>query len=298
MNASIIITNWNGKNILEKNLPSVVVASKNKINRISEIIIVDDYSSDNSVEFIKKNFPEIKLICHTQNRGFAYASNHGVRMASSKLVVLLNNDVSVSSNFLEYVFGHFKDENIFAVSLHERGGFPATIEFKNGFLHHEPGQKSFNATPTAWISGGSGMFRKSIWKKLGGFDSELFVPFYWEDTDLGYRAHKHGYELLWEPKAQVIHNHETTINTGNFNIGYMNRVKERNELLFLWKNITSKNLFRKHLRGLLSRSIKHPGYIKIIFLALRKRKLVLKRRQKEMQQSTVSDEAVFAKFNI
>jgi len=297
MKASIVITNWNGKKILEKNLPSVITASKNKINKISEIILVDDHSSDESVTFLEKNYPEVKLIRHTKNRGFAFASNHVVRMAKSELIVLLNNDVFVAEDFLGSVFRHFRDDGVFAVSLHERGGSCATISFVDGFLHHEPGSAMNKAVDTAWVSGGSSVIRKSIWKKLGGFDDELFAPFYWEDVDLGYRAHKHGYKLVWEPKAHVVHNHETTINEHSFSEKYMNSVKQRNQLLFLWKNITSKNLFHKHLKGLLKRCLKHPGYLKVVFLALQKRKLVLRKRQEEGQKSIVSDEAVFAKFN-
>lgn len=298
MKASVVITNWNGRHILEKNLPSVIAASKNKANKISEIIIVDDFSSDDSVRFIEKNYPKIKLIRHTKNRGFAFASNHGVRMAKSELVVLLNNDVSVAKDFLVSAFKHFEEDNIFAVGLHELGGLYATIDFREGFLHHEPGKKTNKITQTAWVSGGSCVVRKVIWRELGGFDYKLFAPFYWEDTDLGYRALKRGYQLLWDPEANVIHNHETTISVSNFDRVYIDRIKERNELLFLWKNIHSKSLFKKHLKGLLKRVLRHPGYLRIIWLALGKRKLVAKRRQQEKREANVSDEAVFAKFNI
>jgi len=81
LSVSIVIPNYNGELILSKNLPVVIRASKNPKNHIIEIIIVDDKSTDNSVNFIKSNFPQIKLIKHTANRGFYCAVNTGVRMA-------------------------------------------------------------------------------------------------------------------------------------------------------------------------------------------------------------------------
>src|SRR5438105_2155159 len=102
MSVSIIIPNWNGQSLLEKNLPSILLAYKNKKNKISEVIIVDDASSDSSVNYLKKNFDkEIKLVVHKINRGFAASVNTGVRSAKGEFVVLLNTDIIVSENFLE-----------------------------------------------------------------------------------------------------------------------------------------------------------------------------------------------------
>ncbi len=84
---SIVIPNWNGRALLEKNLPSILLAKKNKKNRILEIIIVDDGSTDDSVPFLKKEYAtSIRLIKHTKNRGFASAVNNGVRMAKGAYV--------------------------------------------------------------------------------------------------------------------------------------------------------------------------------------------------------------------
>ncbi|KKR84825.1 MAG: Glycosyl transferase, family 2 [Candidatus Woesebacteria bacterium GW2011_GWB1_41_10] len=129
--------------------------------------------------------------------------------------------------------------------------------------------------------------------KLGGMDEKLF-PAYWEDLDLCYRALKRGFRLIWEPSAKVVHEHETTYS--KMPKKYFQRMKERNQLLLIWKNLTSSSLFRKHLVGLVRRILKGPGYIRIVFMALGKLKDVIRLRNKEIKETWVSDEAIFASF--
>jgi len=295
MKVSIIIPNWNGKALLEKNLPSVITASNNLKNLVSEIIVVDDASTDDSVNFLKEKYNrEIRLIKHTSNRGFSASVNTGVRMARSALVCLLNTDVTVQKDFLAHVFPHFKDNNVFAVSLHEKGYGFSKGKFENGFITHSPGGQPKGAVETFWVSGGSGVFRRSQWLKLKGLDEALYVPFYWEDLDICYRAQKRGLTLYWEPKAIVVHKHESTIK--KLNHKYVSRIQERNQLLFIWKNLTSQSLKKRHFTGLLRRLISHPGYIKIVLAALSKYGRVRKLRKKEKKEARVSDEAIFARF--
>ncbi|KKS98467.1 MAG: Glycosyl transferase, family 2 [Candidatus Woesebacteria bacterium GW2011_GWB1_43_14] len=297
MQISIIIPNWNGKRLLEKNLPAVVNAKGNSKNNIAEIIIVDDKSTDDSIPFLESNYgSEVKIIRHRENRGFSSAVNTGVRSAKSPLVCLLNTDVVPSVNFLEAAIIHFSNPHVFGVSLHEQGYGYAKGKFEDGFMVHDPGKERPEVVDTFWVSGGSGIFRKETWKELKGMDELLFSPFYWEDIDLSYRAMKRGYRVLWEPKAQVIHNHESVINEGSFRKGYMNTIKQRNHLLFIWKNLTSPNLFKKHTRGLIKRVGRHPGYIRIVFMAFLKLLTVRKLRRKEKRESKVSDEAILARF--
>ncbi|MFH1970802.1 MAG: glycosyltransferase [Patescibacteria group bacterium] len=291
---SIIIPNFNGEDLIAKNLPKVLEAKNFKENRIIEIIIIDDASFDNSVKIIKKDFPQVKLIKHSKNRGFSCSANMGVRMAKGSFIVLLNTDVIPERNFLVSALPHFNDKNVFAVSLKEKGYSWAKGSFVNGFVKHEPGKEVKNPHITLWASGGSSIFRRSIWMKLQGMDEKLLSPFYWEDIDLSYRAVKRGYKILWEPNSLVEHRHESTIS--KLSKSYVQRIRERNELLFIWKNITSKNLIKKHVTSLITRVIRKPGYIRIVFMALLKFKLVLKRRKQEIKESKVSDEAIFAKF--
>lgn len=288
---SVIIPNINGEKLLEKNLPEVIKASKNPDNKIYEIIIVDDGSSDGSVKLLTKNFPEVKVIKHKINRGFSAAVNTGARMAKGNLILLLNNDVVPSSDFLAPALKHFDDEKVFAVSLHEKGYSYARGSFSAGYIQLAMGEESKSVHPSFYVSGGSGIFRRSMWMELGGMDEKLLSPFYWEDIDLGYRAEKKGYVNLWEPESHVVHNHESTI--GKFSKSYVQRIRERNQLLVIWKNIHSPALIRNHIVGVIRRTFRHPGYIRIVLMSLSKLGIALRERKKEIRLSNLSDEAVF-----
>src|SRR5512135_2812008 len=102
--ASVIIPVYNTQDLLRRNLPKVLEAFKNRSNNIVEIIVVDDASPDESANVVKKEFPEIKLIRHTVNRGFSASVNTGARAAKGNLLVLLNSDVIPSVNFLSKVY--------------------------------------------------------------------------------------------------------------------------------------------------------------------------------------------------
>lgn len=295
LTVSVVIPNYNGEGLLGKNLPKVIEAKNNPANHIIEIIIVDDASFDGSVAFLKANFPEAKLIKHKVNRGFSSAVNTGVRMAKGDLIVLLNTDVIPEKDFLVATLPHFKNKNVFAVSLHEKGYFWAKAAFVNGFLSHSIGEETDKPHITFWVSGGSGVFRRSQWIELGGMDEKLLSPFYWEDIDLSYRAAKRGFSIIWEPGSIVVHNHESTMS--KLSKKYVQRIRERNELLFTWKNITSNNLFRKHVANLFLRVLRHPGYLRIVLMALGRIGIANQKRKKEIKESKISDEAIFARFN-
>ncbi len=295
MKISIVIPWFNTDWLVEKNISVVVSAMENKRNNISEIVIVDDASTDKSISLIKNGFPKIRLIRHKSNKGFSAAVNTGIRAAKGELICLLNSDVVPSLDFLENIARHFDDQKIFAVSLNEVGIFGwAKGYFRDGFVGHEPGEKTDEVHDTFWVSGGSGVFRRSTWMLLGGLDEKLFSPFYWEDVDLCYRALKRGYRLIWDPKARVEHKHETSV--GMLSKNYVQKIRERNQLLFIWKNLTSNRLFGKHVTGLATRLLRHPGYIRIVVMALGKLILAIKARNREIKEAKVSDEIIFSRF--
>lgn len=295
MRVSIIIPSYNTRDLLRKNLPKVISAKDFEKNNILEIILVDDASPDDSVKVVRREFPQIKLIRHKVNRGFSASVNTGARSAKGELLALLNTDVIPEKDFLVSALPHFRKDNVFAVSFHEKGKyFWARGFFKDGYVEHEAGEKTDKPHATFWVSGGSGIFRRDYWMELGGMDEKALGPLYWEDLDLSYRAAKRGLELIWEPNAQVIHKHGATVNP--LSKSYVNRIQERNRLLFIWKNITSSNLTRRHIAGLMKRLVKHPGYARIVFMAILRLKVVLRAREKEKKECKVSDEAIFSTF--
>lgn len=292
---SIIIPSFNGSELIKKNLPKVIDAKNNSANSIFEIIIVDDGSSDDTAKLVKEKFPEVKLVKHKINRGFSATVNTGVRSSNGDLILLLNNDVIPEKDFLASALKHFEDPKVFAVSLHEKNYGWAKGSFKDGYVQIGMGEATNEVHTSFYVSGGSGVFRRKTWVELGGMDEKLLSPFYWEDIDICYRAAKRGYVNLWDPGSKVTHEHESTV--GKLPKSYVERIRERNQLLFIWKNIHSVSLVRKHVVGVMLRLIRHPGYLRIVFMAIGRLGIALKSRRCEMRESKVSDEAIFSRFS-
>ncbi len=257
---SIIIPSYNGKPLLAKHLPQVVKYSGHG----TKIIIVDDGSIDGTVAFLKENYPTITCLHREKNMGFPSAINLGVKAVETEFFVLLNNDVAVTKNYLEAALSHFEDQSVFAVTLNETTSSWPVVTWQ-GKLNYIRGENKTMAHFSAWASGGSAIFRTKHWYDLGGFD-EIYSPGYWEDIDIGWRAWKAGYSIIWEPKSKVIHEHESTFNL--YDRSHLNLIKQRNELIFNWKNITDENLRRGHWHYLAGYSLGHPGYLKVILSAL------------------------------
>ena len=265
MKISVIITNWNGINLLKKYFETAV---KNN-PEAQEIIFADDASQDSSVSFIaelQKKYPKIKIIANQKNLGFGKNSNNAVLASKGDLVVLLNSDINCRPNYLTPALKHFKNKNVFGVGFaeSERKNW-ARIFWEDGYLQHEP-QESIKTHISAWISGGSSVIRKEYFLKLGGFD-EIYSPFYCEDLDLGIRAWKSGFTLLWEPESVVEHRHESTIS--KFPKDFLNYIKERNRLLTVLRNISDPTLLRENKIAQFFRVLTGPNYIKIIRAAKR-----------------------------
>jgi len=286
---SVILTNWNGEKILKKHLPSIIKNSP----EAQEITVIDNGSKDNSLSYLKsiqKKHGKLKIISLKKNHGFGYASNLAVKKAKGDLVVLLNNDVSPHKNYLKNCLKHFSDPKVFGVSFNENDWAWAKIYWSNGYFQHCPGTQTKKAHITAWLSGGSSIIRRDLFLKLEGFDS-LFHPFFWEDVDLGYRAWKSGYRLLWEPHSKVDHQHESTVS--RFPRSFIDRIKERNQLLFIWKNITDPKLLLTHRLAQITRVIFGPNYIKVIHSAKKR----IKKMPPKTQKYALTDQEVFALFH-
>jgi GT2 family glycosyltransferase len=247
MHISIVIPNWNGVHLLKKHLQSVTRASHG-----AEIIVTDDMSTDGSVEYLKKNHPAVILVEGHTHQGFASNVNAGVAHATGKIVILLNTDVEPEPDFLDPLLAHFDDPEVFAVGCLEKSVEAGKTmlrgrglaHWNKGYYIHSRGRT--DRRTTAWVSGGSGAFRRSMWQELGGMDT-LYDPFYWEDIDLSYRARKSGWKTVFEPKSIVHHYHEEGKIKREFTPRDVKRIAYRNQFIFIWKNVTDIDLITSHV---------------------------------------------------
>lgn len=242
--ASVVIPNWNGRDLLERYLPSVVAALAG--NPGNEIIVVDNGSADGSAEFLHERFPQVRVLALPENRGFGGGSNAGFRAAHNDIVVLLNSDMRVAPDFLQPLLDGFTDARVFAVSCQiflsdpdKRREETGLTEgwWENGRLRvsHRDDPRVNALFPCFYAGGGSAAFDRAKFLELGGFDASL-APFYLEDTDLGYGAWKRGWTVFYQPASIVYHEHRGTIGR-KFSPAYIESVLKKNYLLFAWKNI-------------------------------------------------------------
>ncbi len=286
LSTSVVIPNWQGKQLLEKNLPKVLAIGAD------EVIVVENGSTDGSLELLQDKFPQVKVIVNNENEGFAKGVNQGVKVAAGDVIILLNTDVSPSKDLIKHILPHFQDENVFTVSFNEEEWSWARGCVKKGLIEHGPGEKTKETHISFWASGGSAAFDRRKWIELNGFNL-VYEPFYWEDVDLSYRAQKRGWEVLWEPKAQVEHKHEVTVGK-HFLGNKKDMVAQRNQILFFWCNITSTSMWIQHLFYTPLRLI-HPGYWIPFLWAILKLPQVFVSRVK-YAGGEVSDEEILAKF--
>ncbi len=286
MTVSVVIPNWQGAKLLKKNLPHVVALGA------SEVIVVENGSTDGSLELLKTYFPKVKVIVNQTNEGFAKGVNRGVKEAKGDIIILLNTDVIPEKGLLKYVLPHFKDNNLFAVTFNEGVWSWARGYFNKGLIEHSSGEKTKQVHDSFWASGGSAAFDKKKWDTLGGFNL-MYEPFYWEDVDLSYQAQKRGWRVLWDPQARVEHKHEVTVQ--KHSLGQKKElVSQRNQILFFWANITSPTMWVAHIMWMPVRLLS-LGYWKPFLWALTKLPQVLKSRTKGKEK--LSDETILERFS-
>lgn len=242
---SIVIVNWNGKALLEECLRSVYCQSF----KAFEVVVVDNGSTDGSVDAVKKSFPEVVVRENKENLGFAKGNNIGIGAASkeTKYILTLNNDTVLDRSFLTELIGaaeaspetvgmwapkilSIEDNSV----IDSVGGlliYPDGLAKGRGRLETDNGQYDLQAD--AFIpSACAGLYRKKMLAEIGGFDDEFFA--YCEDTDLGLRARLAGWEAGSVPKAVVFHHYSAT---GGRYTPFKAYLVERNRVWVAVKNL-------------------------------------------------------------
>lgn len=214
---SVIIPNWNGRDLLEDSLTSF----KKQTFKDFEIILVDNGSTDGSIDYVTGDFPEVKIIKLSKNLGFAKAINEGVKASRVEYVIFLNNDTKVHQdwvkNLVECASAHPEviSVNPKLLNFYDRKKIDGV-----GILINEVGQ----AKSIGWqesdqgqfekmqyifgATGGASLFRRTDFIKVGMFDERYFM--YSEEVDFAFRAQFLGYKSIFCPKAVVYHKHKAT----------------------------------------------------------------------------------------
>jgi len=207
---SVIVLNYNGENYLKNCFESL--GSQTYENY--EVIMVDNASEDDSIEYVKGNFPWVKVIRNEKNLGFAAGNNWGIREARGDIIALLNNDTIADSEWLEESVRTFEQsENIGITqgkiysydepSKHVSYSYKFFPSYKMPWVTVSNVKNESSAKEVDVVSGAAMVFKREILDKIGFLDEGYF--FYFEDLDFCLRAKKAGYGIVYNPRAVILH---------------------------------------------------------------------------------------------
>ncbi|MFM2370248.1 MAG: hypothetical protein RL619_2574 [Bacteroidota bacterium] len=253
MKIAVVILNWNGVQLLEQFLPSVVEHSPE-----ANIYMADNASTDDSISFVLANFPSVKIVKNDTNLGFAGGYNDALENIDAEIYALVNSDIEVTENWLQPILKTFENETETAIIQ------PKILDFKRkeyfeyagaagGFidefgypycrgrifntLEKDNGQYNDNCE-IFWASGACFFIRSSVYKELKGFDADFFA--HQEEIDLCWRVINKGYKIKYNYESVVYHVGGATLQKGNPKKTYLNF---RNSLLMLTKNLPKDKLY-------------------------------------------------------
>ena len=255
MKIAIVILNWNGKTLLEKFLPSVVNFSTQKN---VEIYVADNASTDNSVNFIKAQFPSVNIVENSTNGGYAKGYNEALQHISAEIYCLVNSDIEVTENWLNPIISTFEKQPTTAIiqpkildykskTVFEYAGAAGGFIDKYGypfcrgriFGELEKDEAQFNdEIEIFWASGACFFIRSEVFNTLNGFDEDYFA--HQEEIDLCWRAQNLGKTIKYVGTSTVFHVGGATLKEESPRKSFLNF---RNSLFSLVKNLPSNQLF-------------------------------------------------------
>ena len=252
MKIAVVILNWNGTKLLEQFLPSVV-----KYSQEADIYVADNASTDDSVAFVKANFPTVKIVVNENNFGFAQGYNEALKHIDAEIYALVNSDIEVTENWLKPIIETFENEPKTAIiqpkildfkrkEYFEYAGAAGGFMDKYGYmfcrgrifetLEKDNGQYNDNCE-IFWASGACFFIRSSIYNELNGFDADFFA--HQEEIDLCWRAFNKGHSIKYNSQSVVYHVGGATLQQGNPKKTFLNF---RNSLLMMVKNLPKNQL--------------------------------------------------------
>ena len=251
---AVVILNWNGVKLLEQFLPSVIQYSPE-----ATVYVADNASTDESIAFVKNNYPTIKIVQNKTNQGFAGGYNDALQHIDAKIYALVNSDIEVTENWLKPILKTFETEPETAIiqpkildfkrkDYFEYAGAGGGFIDKFGYpfcrgrifdtLEKDNGQYN-DKTEIFWASGACFFIRSSVYKELNGFDEDFFA--HQEEIDLCWRTINKGHKIKYCPESTVYHVGGATLQQANPKKTFLNF---RNSLLMLTKNLPQQALFQ------------------------------------------------------
>ncbi len=253
MTTAVVILNWNGKKMLERFLPSVTAHTQGD----AEVIIADNGSTDDSLDFVRAQYPGLRIIELDKNYGFAGGYNRALQQVQADYYVLLNDDVEVTPGWIEPVVAQMQQHPDTAIcqpkllmydqrdtfeyaggagGFLDKYGYPfcrgrmfTSLEQDNG-QYNTPGE-------IFWASGAAMFVRADVWHQLGGLDDDFFA--HMEEIDFCWRAKNAGYRVEYCPQSTVFHVGGGTLPKSNPRKTYLNF---RNNMALLYKNLPKHRL--------------------------------------------------------
>lgn len=246
MKLAVVILNWNGKQLLEQFLPSVV-----KYSQEADIYVADNASTDDSVGYLKQHFPKVQRIQNKINGGFAKGYNDALKHIEADVFCLLNSDIEVTQHWLTPIIQEFESNASTAIIQPKILDYKKKSHFEyagaaGGFIDKycypfcrgrifntiEEDQGQYNdRTSIFWASGACFFIRKSTFEALNGFDESFFAHF--EEIDLCWRAFNANYNTVYIGNSTVYHVGGATLNAVHPKKTYLNF---RNSLFTITKN--------------------------------------------------------------
>jgi GT2 family glycosyltransferase len=225
---SVVVLNYNGKRYLDDCLSSLAAQTFRDL----EVIVVDNASTDGSVEHIESNFSWVRLVINKENLGFAGGTNSGIKAAKGEFILTFNNDARADSRLLEYLHKPMADSKVGvcgAKMLLDDGRINSAgiclsrsgAAWDRGMFEPDNGQYDVQEEIFGACAGAA-LYRREMLDEIGLFDEDFFL--YMEDVDLAFRARLAGWNCIYVPEAKVLHHHGGTAGAGSdLSVYYGNR---------------------------------------------------------------------------
>ncbi len=250
---AVVILNWNGEEMLKRFLPSVIAGSSDE----ATVIVADNGSTDRSCDMMRREFPEVPLICLPENYGFAEGYNKALAQVDAEYYLLLNSDVEVETGWLRpllnYMDKHpevaaaqpkllaYQDRETFeyagaAGGFIDHYGYPFCRGRIFGSVEKDEGQYN-DIAEIFWATGAALLIRSADWKAVGGLDGRFFA--HQEEIDLCWRLRSRGRKIVCIPQSRAWHVGGASLEQGNPRKTFLNF---RNNLAMLYKNLPPSEL--------------------------------------------------------